>query len=70
MEGLPRETLFSLSAKNMAAQSRFAKLDLNKHQDFLMSFGDVWWNQHSFSAETPQTMSSTVVEWWGVRLLL
>lgn len=41
MEGLPRETLFSLSAKNMAAQSRFAKLDLNKHQDFLMSFGDV-----------------------------
>lgn len=41
MEGLPRETLFSLSAKNMAAQCRFAKLDLNKHQDFLMSFGDV-----------------------------
>jgi len=58
LEGLPGESLYSLK-KNMAARLRFAKLHLNKPQDF--------WNNVIWSDETIVEMFGHDLQchiWW------
>lgn len=62
MEGLPREIIFSLSKKNMEAQRRFAKLDLNKHQDFL---NNVFWRCLMKPTQLLSTNTSNHVKYGG-----